>query len=167
MFYRLNRSGFTIVELLIVVVVIAILAAITIIAYNGIQARSYDSTVQTDIAALAKKIELFNVQNSRYPRTTAELDSIGSDVSSNAYANHANAVMYCIDSTGKWSVAGASRSGKNGYYYSSQTARVVERPIWNAGNPCSDFGVAHNVTGDWTGYRRATVTWTNGGSHTY
>lgn len=35
-----NMSGFTIVELLIVIVVVAILAAISIVAYNGIQVRS-------------------------------------------------------------------------------------------------------------------------------
>ena len=35
-----NRSGFTIVELLIVIVVIGILAAITVVAYNGIQERA-------------------------------------------------------------------------------------------------------------------------------
>ena len=37
---RQTKSGFTIVELLIVIVVIAILAAITIVAYNGIQNRA-------------------------------------------------------------------------------------------------------------------------------
>lgn len=35
-----RAAGFTIVELLIVVVVIAILAAITIVSYNGIQERA-------------------------------------------------------------------------------------------------------------------------------
>ena len=35
-----KRRGFTIVELLIVIVVIGILAAITIIAYNGVQVRA-------------------------------------------------------------------------------------------------------------------------------
>ena len=39
------RSGFTIVELLIVIVVIAILAAITIVAFNGIQERARASAV--------------------------------------------------------------------------------------------------------------------------
>lgn len=38
--FRTKQRGFTIVELLIVIVVIAILAAIVIVAYNGIQERA-------------------------------------------------------------------------------------------------------------------------------
>ncbi len=42
-----KQKGFTIVELLIVVVVIAILASLTILSYNGIVSRASDSTVKT------------------------------------------------------------------------------------------------------------------------
>ena len=49
-------DGFTIVELLIVIVVIAILAAITIVAFNGIQDRARNSSIQTDLTNFAKKI---------------------------------------------------------------------------------------------------------------
>ena len=59
-------SGFTIVELLIVIVVIAILAAITIVAYNGIQSRARDTDRKADIAALAKALHLYNVDNGDY-----------------------------------------------------------------------------------------------------
>ena len=55
---RKNTSGFTIVELLIVVVVIAILAAISIAGYNGIQARSRDGQRKQDIATIKKALEL-------------------------------------------------------------------------------------------------------------
>lgn len=50
-----RSSGFTLVELLIVIVVIAILAAISVVAYNGIQNRASDTTVQSDINSMAKK----------------------------------------------------------------------------------------------------------------
>lgn len=52
-----KQTGFTIVELLIVVVVIAILASITIVAYNGVQTRAQRSKIDTDIATLTKAIQ--------------------------------------------------------------------------------------------------------------
>lgn len=56
-------SGFTIVELLIVVVVIAILAAITIVAYNGIQNRAKDSAVAAEAKQTATKIQTYFIEN--------------------------------------------------------------------------------------------------------
>lgn len=61
--------GFTIVELLIVIVVIAILAAITIVAYNGIQNRAKTSSAQSAAVNLDKKVETYNALNSQYPNT--------------------------------------------------------------------------------------------------
>lgn len=54
----MNRRGFTIVELLIVIVVIAILAAISVVAYNGIQERAIKSKVDQDISTLSRAIAL-------------------------------------------------------------------------------------------------------------
>ncbi len=62
-----NKQGFTIVELLIVVVVIAILAAITIVSYNGITARSKQAMYASDAGMLAKKAEQYKTLNSVYP----------------------------------------------------------------------------------------------------
>ncbi len=54
-----SRSGFTIVELLIVIVVIAILAAISIVAYNGIQQRARDTQRKQDVATIVKGLGLY------------------------------------------------------------------------------------------------------------
>jgi prepilin-type N-terminal cleavage/methylation domain-containing protein len=73
MYSRLgSRSGFTIVELLIVVVVIAILAAITIVAYNGIQNRAKISAVTSSIESAVKAIEIYALKNAdTYPSDAA------------------------------------------------------------------------------------------------
>lgn len=62
-------KGFTIVELLIVIVVIAILAAVTVVAYNGVQARAQRSRLAGDMASIKTKLELFNADNTLYPQS--------------------------------------------------------------------------------------------------
>lgn len=64
------KSGFTIVELLIVIVVIGILAAIVIVAYNGVQARARDARRLADIQTVNKALQLYYIDNGSYPVTT-------------------------------------------------------------------------------------------------
>ncbi len=52
-------SGFTIVELLIVIVVVAILAAISIVAFNGIQNRANDTALRNGMAQFEKALKLY------------------------------------------------------------------------------------------------------------
>lgn len=86
MWAKQKQAGFTIVELLIVIVVIAILAAITIVAYNGIQARAQETAVRSDLSNAGKKMQLFYTDNSRYPNSITELETVGIDISNGAYA---------------------------------------------------------------------------------
>lgn len=65
-----RTRGFTIVELLIVIVVITILAAITIVAYNGIQGRARDARRQNDVAAITQALELYYLDNGKYPTSS-------------------------------------------------------------------------------------------------
>lgn len=69
-----KQKGFTIVELLIVVVVIAILAAITIVSFNGIQNRARVAGMQSELVGVAKKIEIYRQTlggGSLYPSSLA------------------------------------------------------------------------------------------------
>jgi len=74
---KLRKSeGFTIVELLIVVVVIAILAAITIVSYNGITNKANSSAAASMAATLQKKAELYASSedgNGSYPTALSTL----------------------------------------------------------------------------------------------
>lgn len=64
----ISRSrGFTIVELLIVIVVIAVLAAITIVAFNGIQERAANAARLTEIRQIATLLDLYKAQFGDYP----------------------------------------------------------------------------------------------------
>jgi len=70
-----HRQGFTIVDLLIVVVVIAILAAITIVSYNGITNQANTSSAASTAAIVKKKAELFLIDGptKSYPRAASYL----------------------------------------------------------------------------------------------
>ena len=67
-----KQSGFTIVELLIVVVVIGILAAITLVAFNGVQNRSKTTAGEALAGQVAKKAEAYNAIDNVYPSAKAD-----------------------------------------------------------------------------------------------
>lgn len=67
MVLRKKQSGFTLVELLIVIVVIGILATLVITTYSGIQQKARNTKRQTDINALQGQLEAYFAQNGDYP----------------------------------------------------------------------------------------------------
>lgn len=62
-----SKSGFTIIELLIVIVVIAILAAITIVAYNGMQANARNASRIAAAKDAYKLMVMYGTQYGSYP----------------------------------------------------------------------------------------------------
>lgn len=70
---RSNR-GFTIVELLIVIAVIGILASITVVAYNGVQAKSKQAKIRADLSSIEEMIEVYAARNGNYPITHPQLN---------------------------------------------------------------------------------------------
>lgn len=67
-----SEKGFTIVELLIVIVVIGILAAIVIVSFSGIQQRARDTQYNTDASAIIKKAEGRNADAGGYPTAAGQ-----------------------------------------------------------------------------------------------
>lgn len=72
---KLNQKGFTIIELLIVIIVIGILAAIGFVAYGNVTKSARDSDRQADASALAKKAEEYYTEEGQYP-TLAQLTAM-------------------------------------------------------------------------------------------
>jgi type IV pilus assembly protein PilA len=76
MLSRLNRKeGFTLIELMIVIAIIGILAAIAIPQFSAYRTRSYNSAAQSDLRNMATAQEAYYVDESRYCNTVGTLAS--------------------------------------------------------------------------------------------
>src|SRR5438105_3220780 len=70
-----NNKGFTIVELLIVIVIIAILAALVLNSFRGVQERARDTKRSTDVNAQHSQLEVYYTDNAGYPVFTGSIDT--------------------------------------------------------------------------------------------
>jgi len=64
---RPRYSGFTLVELLIVIVVIGVLAAIVTVAYRSVAAHARDSSRDAALSQFRSAIEAYHASNGNYP----------------------------------------------------------------------------------------------------
>lgn len=106
--YR-SSAAFTIVELLVVIVVIGILAAITIVSYTGISQRAIISSLQSDLVNASQQLKLYQVDNSSYPNSITDCPTpaagnmciIASAGTSYMYQvnNTSNNKIFCIAAT--------------------------------------------------------------------
>lgn len=75
---RPRASGFTIVELLIVIVVIGILVVVSVVAYNGVQRNAADKTMKSDLDRVTSEMQRIASENNGVYPTTLPNDLIGS-----------------------------------------------------------------------------------------
>ena len=127
-----NKSGFTIVELLIVIVVIAVLAAISIVAYNGIQNRAYNSAVQSDLRNLAVLTRNAATLNDGTPpaATQAGLESFAKASKSAYQPRSGTSLLYCRTDT-KFAFVAQSRTGQA---YVVEDGNIRSIGTWGGGN---------------------------------
>lgn len=118
-FEQQRASGFTIVELLIVIVVIGILAAIVIVAYNGVRDRASTETYKSDAKNILKKAEAYAALNGGYPSEAAGSHSLFTVGSSDTAATTLNPlrVVFVTDlATTSYSYADLVKPAADGTY---------------------------------------------------
>lgn len=166
-----NSKGFTIVELLIVVVVIAILAAITIVSFNGIQSRAHDSAVQVDLRNIGNQVQGIYAEVGAYPvpasNSVAPPGMENIELNLNSYDDSTYNFYYCVSTVSEaFALTARSKSGKSWTYKSSSGMSEYTASWTTSGSICPptlgvsssssnyEFAYGRSTTGNWFAWVR-------------
>lgn len=119
-----NNKGFTIVELLIVIVIIGILAALVLNSFRGVQERARDTERRTDVNAQAGQLEVYYTDNGGYPA----LADIQSDTWIQTNLKGADLNAWRAPNVATNSMQNTTTPDKNTYGYT---------PLNDDGTPCT------------------------------
>ncbi len=114
-------QAFTIVELLVVVVVISILAAISIVSYNGITKKANETVLLSDLDNNSKELELYKVEKGVYPKL--EANNCTSDSNTCLKVSGSNTLKYFSSPDGSAYSLIENNSASNISYYASNYSK--------------------------------------------
>ncbi|HTJ73182.1 MAG TPA: prepilin-type N-terminal cleavage/methylation domain-containing protein [Verrucomicrobiae bacterium] len=144
-----NKDGFTLVELAIVIVIIAVLASVTIFTYAKVQVNARDSARASSVASISEALERYYRKNGEYP-SCAQITQSGSQVSTllggldptilvtpTASSSTTNSISGCTDLT--------AGSGTDVYAYVGDGSTAC-----STGTACSSYTLEYRKEADGT-----------------
>lgn len=139
------QRGFTIVELLIVIVVIGILAAITIISFNGVTDKANDAAVLSDVDKARQQLEVANLDLGHYPQSLSEFPAL--KLAKGSYDTTQNNVYYITDIANNTYALGLRSKSLKGFIL---TNNGLQQGVSVSGAAtASAIGDTWNATGTW------------------
>lgn len=163
-----DQRAFTIVELLIVIVVIGVLAAIVVVAFNGVSRNARNASVQSDIRNFQKQIDIRKAEDGSYPAPAQLTAADGIRVNKPQYlAGGSNNWYYCRSTDqSRFAVGATAESSRAGFVYDSATGLRTEAAVRGASTCPNAAGQPYEGTSAtngcvWSGGTCAWAVWIN------
>lgn len=131
-----KRQGFTIIELLVVIVIIAILAALVVVGYNGLVDRARTTTLKDNLSSAAKSLMVSSIQDGSYPPDLASTGLTPGAGSTYQYTYTSATNSYCLTGI----------SGSTAYMITSSDSMAIEGVCAGHTGPSVPGGNGGNVT---------------------
>jgi len=133
---RRFATGFTIVEIVIVIAIIGILVTITSVGYNAVVKNAQDASVRGDLQKLDDAFKQFALDSKgSFPDSAIELSSLGLKLTKGSYmtTNKANIYVCTNPTNDEYAVVAMSKSGKR-YMVKSEKgiSEYTGAVTWNA-----------------------------------
>jgi general secretion pathway protein G len=84
---RHNAAGFTLIELMVVIVIIGMLAAIVVPRFMGASDKAAQTSAKAQISSFKTALQLYKLDNVRYPTTSEGLESLIKSPNGKNYLN--------------------------------------------------------------------------------
>jgi prepilin-type N-terminal cleavage/methylation domain-containing protein len=158
---KVKSVGFTIIELMIVIIVIGILVALSVVAYNGVQQSARDKTVLSDIDGVSSEVARYGTKNQGVYSTAVAWYSPSGANTNIAFTPSSGDVIDVVVNGTDYCVRGYNTASKT--YNTLWTAAIFE----STPNACSSINPSVAAQAAYP-YTFAAVTWTarpSAGSH--
>lgn len=134
-------SGFTLVELLVVIVAIGILTTLVTISFLGVSKKAVVASLQSDLTSVSKILKMDQVLNSSFPTTLASANE-----GKGFQASPGNALTYQYDNSKNPQTFCVTANNGSIYYSVTDDGTPVE-------GPCLNFTATGGTIADIDGYR--------------